>query len=403
MKTIHTSIDMGLVKTGTKPSRPAINFITGCAMAFTATLLLLQYTQDEILTKSVVAKSLNKAAIDNQYSSSSDIAEAFENHPLNQNLVNAGLLLKLGNLSSDSKNKWIAVIGKMGWRSTAATQTLINEALRKQDLRSLVVFADVLLRRQKLFDQAAHLMIILEAAPSTKQDVYARLERGVPWRAQYLQLSSSIKQPIYLDARVQTLNHLQEAGVRLARQEIAPSIEMMVLAGRLKDAEQIWRNSAQMPSTALHDGYFRLAVKADPNRDFIIPFEWQFYSGNGFAAYPYDAGPMGPKVNIQWDGRGLPILMSQMTSAKGGNYQISFAVDGNRREFANSIGVRFRCGNEVIRTQNVLPLNNQIVSAKTVAPITCDFPWVDVYGQIQDRRKSINLAFFNAELNKIDE
>lgn len=157
-----------------------------------------------------------------------------------------------------------------------------------------------------------------------------------------------------------------------------------------------------MSPAAMHDPNFRIAVGAGANTDFSFPFEWQFFSGSGFSVYPSEDGLNGATVAIQWDGRGLPVFMSQLTSATPGNYRFSFKVDGDAQKFATKVGVRFRCGNEVIRTRNAVRPKSQIVTAETITPITCEYPWVDIFGQIQDRGAAVDLAFNRVVLERIE-
>lgn len=379
-----------------------LHLFAGSFFTLLASFLLFQYAYTESLTNSIVAKGTNVTAGKNAEVAGIELAKAFSKDPLNQNLVNAGLALKLGDLSTTERARWITVIGKMGWRSTAASQTLINEAIKAQDLRNVTVIADALLRRQKLFEETVNLMNLLEAEPTAWRGVYSRLKADVPWRVNYLQYAGNIKQPTVVEGRIRTLRALQASGDQLTRQELAPSIAMLVSAGRQKEAEEIWRANEKMPATALHDPNFRIAVGAGANTDFSFPFEWQFFSGSGFSAYPSEDGLTGATVVVQWDGRGVPVFMSQLTSATPGNHRFSFWVNGDAQKFANKIGVRFRCGNEIIRLRNSVKPNSQIVVAETITPITCEFPWVDIFGQIQDRGAAFELAFKRVMLNRIE-
>lgn len=402
MKTTLTSINMnpGPIESNTR--QRLLNLVAGTFFVILASFLLFQYAYTEGVTRSLVAKATKVTGGQPAEVSGAELATAFAKDPLNQNLVNAGLALQSGALSEDERAKWITVIGKMGWRSTAASQTLINEAMKTQDLRKITAIADALLRRQKLFEQTVNLMNLLEAEPSTWEGVYNRLNANAPWRVDYLQYAGVIKQPAVIEGRIRTLRALQKGGNRLTRQELAPSIAMLVSADKLKDAEQIWRANGRMPPTDLHDGDFSTAVSVGSDTNFSFPFEWQFYSGTGFSAYPSEDGLNGATVAIQWDGRGLPLFMSQLTSATPGNYRFSFKVDGDAQKFASKIGVRFRCGSEIIRMRNSVKPNSQIVMAETITPITCEFPWVDIFGQIQERSAAVELAFNRVMLARID-
>ena len=403
MKTIPTSISMSQNLNVNDQPRSLQGIIAGILLVLFASFLLFQYAYAEAVTKSIIAKSADVSAGRAAQVLTGDLANAFSKDPLNQNLVNAGLALNSPGLTSENRAQWIAVIGKMGWRSTAALQTLVDDAMKKQDLRSITVVADALLRRQKFFEETVSLMNLLEAQPATWAGVYTRLKNRAPWRADYLQLAGSIKNPEVIDGRIKTLMMLQNSGDPLTRQELAPSIAVIIGAGRLKEAAQIWRVNAGASRSAIHDANFSIAVGPGANAETSFPFEWQFFSGAGFSAYPSEDGLNGASVAIQWDGRGVPVFMHQLTSATSGHYQFSFNVEGDAQKFATKIGVRFRCGNEVIRLRNTVKPNSQVVTAETITPVKCQFPWVDIFGQVQDRSAAVDLAFNRVMLKRIDK
>ena len=401
MKITPTSINMNPSLKENSAQRPWLNAAMGILFAVLASFLMFQYAYAEGLTKSVIAKGNIAAAGKSVTVTPAELATAFSNDPLNQNLVNAAFVLWPKKLTESQNSTWLSVMRKMGWRSTAALQTMINEAARKQDFSTVLILTDALLRRNQLFDQSVGLMNLLEAEPSTWAGVYKRLKDRAPWRTNYLQVSGSIKQTAIIDGRIRTLRQLQASGDSLTRQELAPSIAAIVNAGKVADAVQIWRKHSAAPVTPLHDSDFRIAIGQGANTEFTYPFEWEFLSGPGFSAFPSEDGLSGANVAIQWDGRGIPVFMRQQTSATPGNYRLSFRVDGDAQKFASKVGVRFRCGSEVIRLRNAVKLNSQIVTAETIVPVSCDFPWIDIYGEIQDRGAAAELSFNRVTMVKV--
>jgi hypothetical protein len=401
MKITPININMSPGPKENNQPRLAVNLAVGIWFALLASFLLFQYAYAEGLTNSIVAKSRPVATASRGDVPTSDLAYAFSKNPLSQNLVTAGLALMSTDLAPDKRAQWVAVIGKMGWRSTAAMQSLITEAVRTQNIKSITIVADALFRRRKLVDETVNLMLLLESEPSTWTGVYTRLKNQVPWRREYLQRADLIDQPAEIDGRIRTLRRLQSDGDRLTRLELAPSVGALVRAGKFQEAVEIWRNHSGDAPGIIHDTRFKIAAGAGSNTDVAFPFEWQFLSGTGFSAYPSEDGLNGATVAIQWDGRGLPVFMSQLTSAPPGSYQVSFKVDGDAQKFATKVGVRFRCGNEVIRTRNAVRPNSQIVAAETITPITCEFPWVDIFGQIQDRGAAVDLVFNRVMLDRM--
>ena len=401
MKITPTSTNMNPALKENSPLRPLLNAVTGVLFAGLASLLMFQYAYAEGLTKGVIAKGNIAAAGKNVTVAPAELATAFSKDPLNQNLVNAAFVLWPEKLTEAQKSTWLSVMRKMGWRSTPALQTMINEAALRQDFSGVLILADALLRRNQLFDQSAGLMNLLEAEPSTWPGVYKRLRERAPWRTNYLQVAGSIRQEAVIDGRIRTLRQLHASGDSLTRQELAPSIAAIVNAGKVADAVQIWRKHSKAAATPLHDSDFQIAVGEGANTEFTYPFEWEFLSGPGFSAFPSEDGLSGANVAIQWDGRGVPVFMRQQTSATPGHYRLSFRVDGDAQKFASKVGVRFRCGSEVIRLRNAVKLNTQFVIAETIEPVSCEFPWIDIYGEIQDRGAAVELSFNRVTLVKV--
>lgn len=401
MKTIPTSTNMNPGPTQKNRMRSVFNVGVGATLALLSTILFVQFAYHDGRAKQIVAQGRDANNNPRINAAKTELASAFSGDPLNQNLVHAGFVSNSSGMSAADRARWIAVMRKMGWRSTPTLQTIINNALETQNLNDIIVVADALLRRRQLFEQAVGLMNLLETEPATKNGVYNRLKKKVPWRTDYLQLGGEIKVPQIIDARIQTINRLQASGDLLTRQELAPSVSAMVAAGRLKDAHAIWRANTRAAPTALHDGNFRVAVGAGADTNFSFPFEWQFYSGTGFSTYPSKDGLSGAIVAIQWDGRGVPLFMSQLTSATPGNYRFTFKVDGDAQQFATKIGVRFRCGSETIALRNKVLPNSQLVTAETIAPVPCKFPWLDIFGQIQERGAAVDLAFSRVALARV--
>jgi hypothetical protein len=246
-------------------------------------------------------------------------------------------------------------------------------------------------------------MNLLEAEPQTRLAVYHRLKQRVPWRPNYLRTATFLSNPVIIEGRVQTFNRLQASGDRILRWELAPSVAAMVASGLTADAFTLWRRHSNVPATPLHDGNFRIAVAAGTDTDSVFPFEWEFLSGSGFSAYPSQDGLNGANVAVQWDGRGVPVFMRQLTSATPGHYRVSFRVDGDAQKFASKIGVRFRCKDSTTRLRNSVSPNSQIVTAETITPVACDFPWIDIFGEIQDRSGAVELSFNSINAARISD
>jgi len=252
------------------------------------------------------------------------IRAALWRNPLDQQLVNylyVDAVRASGNNSSTLRTA--KLLAALGWRYTPAQQNLMLRAAIDQRYVEVVDRADALLRRQKLTEQAMTMLMAMEAIPQVHRLVVDKLVGDPMWRYDYLLRIGPQSLPQVIDARFRTLRMLLQTPSSVSRAEIAPALEALIANGRGRDANALWilKAGPQRGENILRDENFHGAAKLAAD-DTHIPFEWQMYQNLGYSA---DVGGQG--VIINWDGRGIPVFMSQLVPVEADRSYV-LAVEG---------------------------------------------------------------------------
>ncbi len=405
-----TPINMSIKPTIMSPNR--FGFLR-LALGFSVILLfgglLFQYMSQTFASRSVVAFAIGiksdqqdggKLKGDLRFQKADqNIRKAITGDPLNQKIIDSALVIEKAQNQTVDHSPWISTLRKLGWRDTGALQTLINDAIQREDLSEIEIIADAMLRRKVLEEQAGLLMSLMETDPAAQKRILAKLEEPAPWRSSYLQRTGSVTVPAIIDARFQTLRTLQESGDPLIRQEFANFVNNLISIQRLKEAEKLWLGHTSARPAAIHDGNFKIAMSLGADEPFITPFDWLFHSGNGYSADVSDDGLGGVNVYIRWDGRGVPVFMNQLTAAKPGHYRITTQTNSNVAHFSRSIDFKLRCGGDVTNFENRFDIRKKIIVSESKNPVECSFPRLDISGRIADRR--IESEFSLSSINMI--
>lgn len=208
------------------------------------------------------------------------------------------------------------LLGRLGWRDTAALQNLIFRKLVTDDPEGLMDLVDALLRRQKLVPQSMALMEAVEQFPQSRRFLLRKLLSNVPWRDALLMDGANNRTPAFQTGRIQTLLALRRAGQRFQRSDVDSFVGALVASGRTAEAARLWTLYAGTPppGSALRDPNFAAARLLADQAGAPGPFEWTFASGIGFSATPTrDEG-----LAIDWDGQGAPLFASQTIAPAGG-------------------------------------------------------------------------------------
>lgn len=332
-----------------------------------------------------------------------DMPTAFLNRallaaPVSQPMFDAILVTQAKRDPAIDLKRQLAVLRKLGWRDPTSVQNMIANALVTKDLSHIAEAGDALLRQNKLVDEATLLMALLEAYPDTWASVASRLAQNVPWRYTYLERAGSLSSAEQLDGRLRTLSVLQARGDRLKRQEIAPFVSLLTEKGQIREARQLWIAHVGARPNILLDPDFNAALKQSVLMIPTTPFEWRFEGGVGYVADVASDGLLGARVSIQWDGRSVPVFMSQRTGALPGKYRLTIKIEGEPAEFSRRIGFRLRCGSEIVGFDKEAVMPGNILWLAMRETVGCGFPVLEIFGKIQEPRRAVDIAFTSVRM-----
>lgn len=312
--------------------------------------------------------------------------------PLEQAVFNGAMMDAVTRNPNLDLAPWLKVLIQLGWRDVTSVQNVLADAAQRQDVQALVDPADALLRQNQLVPETTQLMNLAEAYAPTWPRVFAMLRSHVGWRYSYLEQAGNITNPEVLDGRARTIRALIASGDKLAAQEVRPFVAALLVVGRVGEADRLWRGYTGDRSNLIHDPAFRevVAIGNEPISNHAL--QWTVADGYGFSADVAPDGLSNALVSLRWDGRGVPVFLSQITSAMPGHQLLRVRVDGDMRAFADRIGFRLWCGDVSVAFEPVANLRGTDLVLKTSAPSTCAFPTLVVSGKVQTRARAFDGA-----------
>jgi hypothetical protein len=266
------------------------------------------------LARTYVSAPADRAAVVGKAPDAADRLRRNPTDPDAFNLVYVAIARRDG-VESATAQRAAAVLGRYGWRSTAAQQNLIEAAAYREDYPAVLDRTDALLRRNKLRPQMAQVLAVLEKDPGQQPRVVSRLLGHPNWRQDYLWRIGTTNDRALLDARMGTLLALLDRGDTLSREELSRSLQALIAADRQVQANQLWRRAGGRSRTGnlLYDPRFEVVQREGARPAFGIPYEWSLQSGAG-----YSAGLRGGTwpLQIDWVGAtaGLPIFLRQVVA-----------------------------------------------------------------------------------------
>lgn len=329
------------------------------------------------------------------------LRQAVRAAPISQPVFNAAMVAAIAKNPQADRRSWMKALRSLGWRDTVAQQNLIADAIIRQDVGTLVASADSLLRRNTVILEATQVMNLAEAYPETWPQVFALLKDRVDWRYAYLERAGSMTVPAVLDGRAKTLTALMRAGDRLEGQEVRPFVFALVNAGRIAEADRLWRAYTNDNSNLIHDSQFRQALALGSSPATPHPFLWSLGSGYGYSVGIDPNGLGSAVVTLQWDGRGVPVFLSQMTSAKPGRLRLRIKVEGDQKAFGERIGARLRCDDLLTPLLPVPRPGATDLVLETEKASPCEFPTIQIFGIVQPTTREFDGALSGLILSSI--
>lgn len=305
-------------------------------------------------------------------------------NPLDQQAVNgviAGRARASGDISRALRET--ELLRQLGWRSNSALQNLLWRAGTTNDVPLIMDTLDALLRRERLLAQIYPVLNLMTIDSNFRGLLVRRLEARPSWRRYYFMSASDLVKPTEIVGRYEVMHEVQRHGDRLTRNEIAPILPKLIAIGQTANAFNLWRAHKGAVTSPLADTNFEAAARSKPDDALPVPFEWELGSGGGFFVDAgRDAG--GSFLSIDWDGRGVPSLVSQTTTARAGRYRLDVTGAPPMTTVLQKIGFRLVCGNGAVI--ELTPVNagggtrTQLVTATAVR---CDYPQLQLFGLVQ--------------------
>lgn len=330
-----------------------------------------------------------------------DVA-ALAGSPLDQQAVNAVVTAR-ARLSGDLDQavRDVRLLRQLGWRSTIALQNMLWGAVTVGDQPVLMDTLDALLRRERLLGQIYPVLNLMTLDPTFRARLEQRLGKRPPWRRYYFMSASDLTREPEIEGRYLVMRDVQGRGDPLVRNEVAPILPKLIGAGRPAEAFDLWRrhNGGKVTSPLADTGFTAAAKPAAPDA-LPVPFEWQLGSGSG---YFVDAGQdaRGSFASIDWDGRGTPVLLSQVTSARAGRYRLDVLSELPGAELVGRFGFRLTCAGGFVELVPGLAGRGPRATLVTAGPVRCDFPSMEMFGLVQPAGRAAAAVLRSVHLRRV--
>lgn len=326
------------------------------------------------------------------------IRTALAGSPLDQSLVNVAMVANASPTRRKHTAAWLRVLGRLGWRDTPSLQNMMYAAASAGDLSRLLNLSDGLLRRQELIDQIVPVLVLVEADPGLRSRLVSRLASRPNWRGTFLAATSALKSRAQLLARFDTIRALERRRVRLAPSEVTPAIIALDQGGLPRQGFALWQNIHRDTRQPLDDPDFTYA-----SRNYVVglapvPYQWQMMAGDGFSA---DAARDGPRaaLEIDWDGRGVPVFAQQRTSGRPGRYALDLAVPTQDKSELAALSFRLVCDGRPVL---FAPVGKDPARLRTTAPVPCAFSLLQIAGDVQPSATVYQVMIDHIDLRPLD-
>ncbi len=306
------------------------------------------------------------------------VRRAVAARPLDVRALNVAMFRAVVRGGDAAAARWIPVVSQLGWRDTPTLQNRLFVAATNNDLPGIMDLSDALMRRQQLQDQIIPILSIVEQEPAMRALFARRLLAAPPWRSAYLYAAGHLKDPEQLAARAALLVELRRGGLTLDRDALRSNIQAMVAGDSQSLAFALWSSSRAGVERPLFDPDFTATTRDFANGQIPVAFEWALESGNGFSADSYIEGGRAA-IDIRWNGRGVPVLIHQQTSATPGRYRLNVRVAPEKVRDLGSFAFRMVCdGNSYL----MQPAPGNPATFETPIAVPCSFPTFEVRGDI---------------------
>lgn len=318
--------------------------------------------------------------------------------PLSQRIVNIAMVSSVDRQGETRLRPWIATLSQLGWRDTVSVQNMIYVAAVNGDIAAVLDLSDALLRRRQMIDQMIPVLSVAETDPQARAAFVDRLIARPAWRNTYLTSTGHLQTAEQLRARYQILRELRRRGSPPSWSEAAQNIRALEYAGLYDLGFALWRSARPGVSRPLNDTHFLQASESFRLGEDPVPYQWQIPVGAGFSADAVSENGRST-LEINWNGRGVPMFAQQRTSAEPGRYVLEVNVSPTDVADLRAINFRFVCTrtNTAIAFQRDMREPTRFVTEQA---LPCAYPVLQIAGSIQAGATPHQLSLQSVTLRK---
>jgi hypothetical protein len=386
--------------------RPMLRYIRS-ALIFTALMLFFIIWRTAVESaNSVEAKSKGMLVAQTRTSSSLEVEQLAKQvalAPLNQQLVNAyyvAAVQGLTKLNLRQKNQLRDALAALGWRSTAAHQNILMHAVTENDIKTIALHADSLLRRQQLTQQIKELLYLFEASSVGRSELVERLKLSPPWRTETLTDISGFAGTERLNARAETLTAMFEADLRPTQLELAPVVNQLHENNQKVKSYALWRQftGKDAEDSSITDRSFNYALKARESEYYTeFPYEWRTRRGLGYSSTFFGDGTDAQAV-LRWNGSGAPELLDQYFRKYTGSGIIYISGPNLDLQTVRSLEFSIICNDKRAYFDTLKVINKNAFVLYSRDKGACDFPRILISGKPSNGVSSLEARLSAIEL-----
>ncbi|SOB80558.1 hypothetical protein SAMN06297144_1121 [Sphingomonas guangdongensis] len=301
---------------------------------------------------------------------------ALTGSPLLQRLVNVAMTSAVD--AGDAPEPWVRQLRQLGWRDSVSLQNSLTLAVARVDIRTILDTCDALLRRREATERIVPVLSMLEVEPEMRRVVARRLAGRPVWRGDYLSSTGHLRSPEQLVARYALLRELGALDA-VTEGEAITAIRVFEAGGRTDLAVALWRTLLPQRG-AVSDPTFTRAAARDSMaaEESVVDLDWALLTGEGYGTSAYVENGSA-QLDINWDGRGVPVFARQRTTGRRGAYQLAVQqVQGG--DALGVLGFQLTCGNTVTPLR---PVPGLVGRYRTDGVVSCDYPVLEITGTLQ--------------------
>jgi hypothetical protein len=244
--------------------------------------------------------------------------------PVSQALLNTYFVFnsELGNFDLKDRSNFLKHIGRYGWRHTAYLQNQILNEIERTDLESIILVADALLRRGKLMDSSFALLFLAEKDEAARSLLIERLNSEPDWRNHFFGSTDNLSKPEQLNARVLTLETMLANHYSVSRKEIAPAVVALIKSGQFGAAYKVGELTTSQEQKPQDRRNNKVGLANFTDSTLPMPSEWSARKGNGYTTRLMKGNDR-YYFNIEWNGRGRPVLLQRMIRLEKKQYTVA--------------------------------------------------------------------------------